>query len=344
VKTSVFIASLCLSGFASTALAASVSIKGNVSETLTGSDNYFLSNSPSGPTGQTLSTATLDTLAQTPTTQYLLNTYYSYYKYFGPGAADQALTSGTPAHARFSVDHTTELAKFNFAASWTRADVATTQLQQSGFSSSSRGSFNTYTANGGVAVDLNRNDSITWTAQASTVSYTDPTQTPYVDVTSAITWSHSLSATTTLTNSVSADWFSEDNAANSQRLFWTALTGVQSQLTRRLTVTAHVGVDFANAWQNGNAAQQSSTPTVPLILVPFGTLASLPFQPQVGAANGWLADVSLTYDLLKTTRLSFNAGHTTVPLFTGQLQTSDSIALGVNHTLNSREKIGRAHV
>ena len=77
---------------------------------------------------------TLNFLAQTSTTSYLLNTNASYFKYLGPGAADAgSVTWGTPASATFSINHVaTELTAFNFAASWTRADVATTNLAQTG--------------------------------------------------------------------------------------------------------------------------------------------------------------------------------------------------------------------
>ena len=90
MKTSVFMTSLCLGVLASGAFAADVSIKGNVSETVDASNNYFLTNSPSGSTVRSLTAGTLDILARTPTTQYLLDANYSYYKYFGPGAADAA--------------------------------------------------------------------------------------------------------------------------------------------------------------------------------------------------------------------------------------------------------------
>src|SRR5664279_3680776 len=121
--------SLCLGVYASSGFAADVSIKGNVSETVEASNNYFLSNTPSGYTIRSLSAIHLDFMARTPTTRYLLDTNYSYYKYFGPGAADAGgLTWGTPASATFSIDHTIELAKYNIAASWTRVDTATTNL------------------------------------------------------------------------------------------------------------------------------------------------------------------------------------------------------------------------
>ena len=253
MKTSVLMTSLCLGVLASGAFAADVSIKGNLSETVDASNNYFLTNNPSGYTARSSTAGRLDILARTPTTQYLLDANYSYYKYFGPGAADTSPTWGTPASATFRIDHTTELAKYNIAASWTRVDTASTLLAQSGVSSG-HGSTNTYSVNGGVTRDLGRNDSISWTTNASTASFTDSTQSPYDDVTTMASWNHNLSQTTTLLNSVSFDWFSEDNSVKSQRLFWKFMTGLQSKLSSRLTFTGHVGLAFVNSYQNGVGA------------------------------------------------------------------------------------------
>jgi hypothetical protein len=254
----------------------------------------------------------------------LLDTNYSYYKYFGPGAVDAGpLTSGTPANATFSIDHTTELSKYNLAALWSRTDAATTQLAQSGIATA-RGSINTYDINGGVTRDLGRNDSISWTADANTVSFTDPTQTPYNDVSSTIGWKHSLSQTTTLTDSVNFDWFSQDDQANSQRLMWRFTTGLQSQLSQLLTFHGNVGLVFANAYQNGNA--QSPIPPIPPGVAPF--------QLQVGAGHGWVGDVGLTYRLLKDTSVSLTAAQAIIPTFTGQLQQSESIGMSLSHTIN----------
>jgi hypothetical protein len=324
VKTSVFMTSLCLGVLASSAFAADVSIKGNVSETVDASNNYFLSNTPSGYTIRSLSAINLDFMARTPTTRYLLDTNYSYYKYFGPGAADAGgLTWGTPANATFSIDHTTELSKYNLAASWARTDAATTQLTQSGIATA-HGSINTYDVNGGVTRDLGRNDSISWTADANTVSFTDPTQTPYVDVTSTMSWNHSLSQTTTLTDSVNFDWFSQDNSTKSQRLMWRFTTGLQSQLSQLLTFHGNVGLVFANAYQAANA--QSPIPPPPPGVAPF--------QPQVGAGHGWVGDVGLTYQLLKDTSVSLTAAQAIIPTFTGQLQQSESIGVSLSYTIN----------
>jgi hypothetical protein len=319
--------SFCLGLLASGAYAADVSIKGNVSETVEGSDNYFLVNAPSGSTLKSTTAGNLDILARTPTTQYLLDGNYSYYKYFGPGAADSGgLIWGTPASASFHIDHTTELAKYNIAASWSRADATQTQLVQSGVATV-RGSFDTYAVNGGVTRDLSRNDSISWTANASTVSFTDPNQTPYVDFMTMVSWNHRLTQMTTLTNSLSFDWFSQDNPAKSQRLFWSLLTGLQSTLSPRLTFTGNVGIDFVNSYQNG--IPQSSNP-------------SGAFQPQVGAGNGWVANVGLAYDLLKTTKVSLTAAQAITPLLTGQFQQTQSVGLSLSHQINNSQTLSFA--
>jgi hypothetical protein len=327
VKTSVILTSIVMGAFASEAVAYDFSIKGSVNETVDGSKNYFLSSTPSGATAKSTTAATLDFLAQTATTRYLLDTNFSYYKYFGPGAADVPQTWDTPLNVNFSVGHVTELTTYNFSAFWNRADVATTLLAQSGFSTGT-GSVNTYGASGGISQDLSRTDTVSWSANASTVSYTDPTQIPSKDLTTGVTWNHGLSQTSGLVNSVIVDWFASDDAANSQRLFWKLTSGLQSQLSSRLIFNANVGVGFANAWQSA-ASQVVTAPPVTT-----GPFAPITFQPQAGTGNSILANVSLTYDLLKSTKVTLTAAQSVAPLITGQLQKSDSVALALNYNIN----------
>jgi hypothetical protein len=323
VKSLVVATSLCLTIIASSAFAADVSIKGNVSETGKASNNEFLKNTPSGSTLKSTTAGTLDFLARTPTTSYLLDTHYSYFKYFGPGAADTSLTWGTPASARFTMNHITMLSKFNAGASWSRADAATTQLRQSGIATA-RGSTDTYNIFGGVTHDLSRIDTISWSAHGSTVSFSDPTQTPYVDFTSTVAWNHKLTKRTALTSSVNFNWFSEDNPAKSQRLFWKLMSGLQSKLSPRLTFKGDIGVGFVNSYQKGNAQSGAQS----------GLLGVVPFQPQVGTGNAFVGDIGFTYKPLKTTTFSLTAARSIIPTLYGQLQQSSTIGLTVNHNIN----------
>jgi hypothetical protein len=318
VKRSVCLAPLCLAVLGSGAFAADWSIRGSVNETVDASNNYFLSNTPSGSTVRSLSALNLDFLARMPTTSYALKTNYSYYKYFGPGAADTSLTSGTPAGATFSLNHKEKLTTYNFSASWQRADVATTLLEQTGRVTAG-GSSNTYNLTGGVARELSRTDSVTWSANASTASFTAPNQTPYVDLSSSGSWNHRFSETTAQTTTVNFDWYSEDNPEKTQRLFWKIMTGMQSRLSGRLTFHADIGVDFVNAYQQGVAQS----------FIPPNTT-----QQQPGASNGLLVDVGVTYQLLKTTQVSLTAAHSVTPTILGDLQESSSIGLSLNHNIN----------
>src|SRR5262249_3824914 len=84
---------------------------------------------------------------------------------------------------------------------------------------------------------------------------------------------------------------------------------------------------FVNAYQNGIASAVAS---------------STSFVPQVGTANSFLADIALTYQLLKKTSISLIAAQAVVPLSTGQLQKSDSIALILSHDINSLSNLSFA--
>ena len=137
---------------------------------------------------------------------------------------------------------------------------------------------------GGITHDLSRIDTINWTVNATTTSFTDPSSTPYNDYTSTISWNRTLSPTTNWVNSVNFDWFDQDDPAKSQRLFWRLTTGVRSQISPRLSVNGNVGLVFVNSYQKNPT--QLATPVIPS--------ASVPFQPIVGAGTGWVADVGLS--------------------------------------------------
>lgn len=319
LKKLVIMTILTAGALTSSALAVELSINGNVAESLSASDNYFLTKNPSGVTAESRTAGALNFLASTPTTNMLLNANYSYYKYFGPGAADTALTWGTPANVNLGIDHTEQLTKYNVGAAWTRSDTTQVSLAQTGVASG-HGSISTHSAHGGVSHDLNRIDSVSWTAQATTVSYTDPTQFPFSDVSTTARWNRVLSSTTTFYSSMFFDWFSQDDPAQSQRLLWKFMTGFNSTISPRLTFTGNFGWIFGNSYQLNPMAASS---------IPVGA-----FIPQVGAANGFIWDVALSYRLLKTTTLSLTAAESIVPLFNGQLQKSDQVALTLSHQIN----------
>ncbi len=227
-------------------------------------------------------------------------------------------TSGTPAGATFKFDHTTELNKYNFAASWQRAAADTTQLTESGISTAT-GFLDTFRINGGVTHDLSREDSISFSAGGTATTFTNSNQSNYTDVTTGAAWNHSFSPRTTLTTSVSFDWFSQDDQAKSERVFWQIMTGLRSQLSSRLSYNVAVGASYANSYQLAAVAPASPSSTVPL---------------QSGVTTGALANVGVSYKLLKSTTISFSAGELLVPTTLGPLQKISTVGATLSYGIN----------
>jgi hypothetical protein len=325
VKRSVLLAYLSLGVLAPGAFAADYSVTGRIGESVTGSDNYFLSNSPIGSTFKSVTAGNLDFRARTPDTRLLLDTNFSYYDYFGSGAAATSPKSGFPAGARFQVDHTSELNRYNFAASWHRAEVATTQLTESGIVTA-RGFLDSYGVGGGVTHDVNRTDSIGLSAHASTVRFTGSTQTPYTDVATAATWNHTFNPTTALSTTASFDWYDANDPANSQRYFWQIMTALQTRLSERLSFNGSIGAGFSNTRQNVN--------------VPIGPTSVTSFHS--GTNSSVQGYVGLTYRLLKTTSVSFTAGQALVPTTYGALQTISTVGLSLSHQINDLSNLSFA--
>ncbi len=338
MNRSLFFALLCLGALVTGAIAAEVSVTGRLNEVVDGSNNYFLNKDPSGYTGRSLSALNLQTLTVTPTTRYLLNSNFSYYKYFGPGAKDTTLTWGTPMSETFSLDHTEPLTKYHFDTSWQRSDVATTSLQQTG-TASGRGTIDTYAANGGITRQLSQLDTVSLSTHGSTVSYSDPGQTPYVDFSATTSWYHQLTQTTKLIQSVYFDWFFSDNDTNTQRLFWQLTSGVETQLTKRLSIIGSLGWVFVNAYQNATTPSFVSTITSATNSAPSNGGG---FQPIIGASNGWMGNLVVKYKPRYDTDMSFVATRAVTPTIYGQLQGIESLGTTLNYKINRASALGFA--
>jgi opacity protein-like surface antigen len=316
VKRSVLWVPVLLSAFASSALAADFSVRGKIGESLSGSDNYFLIKEPLGSTYKTLTAGNLDFLARTPDTRLLLDTNFSYFDYFGSGAANTSPQSGTPAAVRFQIDRTTELDKYNFAATWHRADVATTQLLESGIVTS-QGFLDSYKIEGGVEHDLSRTDSIGIKANATDVTFTNSTRVPYLDIGTEVFWKHLIDPTTKLTTTAGFNWYDANDPGNSQRLFWQIVADLEKQVSQRLKFNASVGGASVNTYQK-NA-------------LPVG---APPAQFQSGASSSWLARILITYKLFERMRILLSAGESLVPTTYGAIQQITSVGMAVKYDIN----------
>lgn len=323
MKTPVY-AGLFILGFAaSSAYAAKISLTGTVSQSVSASDNFFLNNHPSGPTYDSITALALHLLARTPVTDYHLDTNISYFTYFGEGAADTSTKTGAPMGVNFNVNHRSDpLTRWNFGTSWQRVDVAGTQLAESGQSTVS-GFSDTYTARGGVSRHLTARDTVSLQNSVSTASFTAPGQTPYTDANSTASWVHRFGPLITWNNSLYFDYFADQDAGKTRRLFWRANSGLEIRLTPRLQTHGSVGWIFANSYATAEGA------------VGPATLGVFPG----GSGNSPVWDLGLTYDLTKTTSAALSVNEAVTPTILGDLQKSTAIQGGITHRVNSRSNI-----
>ena len=94
------------------------------------------------------------------------------------------------------------------------------------------------------------------------------------------------------------------------------MTGIDSKLTPRLSFVGHVGVGLVNSYQTGGqstSALNVNNINPPELGIVTSTAGVVPFRPQVGTATSILADLALSYQLLKTTSLSLTAAQAVVP-------------------------------
>jgi hypothetical protein len=324
VKRSVVATFLSLGAFASGAFAAEVSVTGNVVQTLDASDNLFLLKSPSGNTAKYNNLVNLDFRALTPNGRYDLTTSYNYYRYYGPGAQDSPSNVINPPSVNFTGEYYADpLTTYRFNASWSESNVATTLLQQTG-TASGQGTSDTTTFGGGFTRQISQTDSTTWSANVTNNSYSDSGQPSSTDYIVNGAWNHQITRATKLVSTIYFDWFSQDDTAKSQRLYWNPMAGLQSQVTPRLFVYATAGAAFVNAYQSGSATSVSNSSF---------------FQPTPGTAQGWLANFNANYVLGKTDNVSLTATRAISPTILGQLQGVESISLSYDHAINSRSGV-----
>lgn len=323
MRTPVYAGLLFLGFAASAAYAAKISITGNVSQTVSGSDNFFLNNHPAGPTYDSITALALHFLARTPVTEYHLDTNISYFTYFGQGASDTNTKTGAPMGANFNVNHRSDpLTRWNFGTSWQRVDVAGTQLAETGQATVS-GFSDTYTARAGVSHDLNARDTVSLQSSASTVSFSAPGQTPYSDVNTTAAWAHRFGPLIRWNNSLYFDYFADQDVGKTKRLFWRATSGLEVRLTPRLSTHGSVGWIFANSYATASGA------VGPVSLGLFPT----------GAGNSPVWDLGLSYDLTKTTSAAVSVSQAVTPTILGDLQKSTAVQGGITHRVNSRSSV-----
>jgi len=300
-----------------------LTIRSTLSETFEANDNYFLSQTAK-PIYRPQSTLNFDALGRTRDSIYDLSGDFSYINYLGPGADSMTEQTAKQGGAKFRFENSgkTPGDKSNFFAAWRIQDLVSAELADTGIATGT-GDTTTTTVGGGLIRSLGLRDTLSWNVTSNATEFSSPSSTPYVNLDNAVTWRHRLSALTDINSLADYTWTWRDDVAQSETKFLQVKTGFTTSLTKRLNLTANVGMAFINGSQK-NPTATPSTSTVPY-----------PVFSGTGSAQGLLWDVALAYRLLKTTRVGLSAAHTISADVFGNLSQRDSVGATLSHDINA---------
>ena len=307
------------------ALALDWSARSTLSEAVELNDNLFMRTMLAGGTLGSYSTITANAAARTPTSLFTFDGNIAYRKYWGgldAGAASESLAGGMKAHYETSLDYTD---KGYVDVNWRRQNTQFALLGELGTPTRVSGDVDTTTVGGGIDRTLTTKDSVNVSAHSTFTSY-DPTGggTPFNDTSGSVTWRHKVNTLMSLTATSEAEFLNYDNTLKSRVMFLRETAGVDATLSPLLSFRGHAGVGYVKS-DNGGLAS-SILPT---------SIGS----PTSASNTSLIADMVLTYRMLKNTTLTLSGAQTIGPTLVGSLVKRTTIHAGLNQAVNARSSL-----
>ena len=315
---------MCFGMAPSAAFAVDWSIRSTQSETVELNDNQFLRASPAASLGS-YSTLTANAEARTPTTSFNFDGDGSYKKYWGPGV------DGTPSEflnygfrARYEVTEKGNFDREFVEANWRQQSTALALLSDLGVVTNVGGFLDTLTATGGIDRSVTARDSLSLFATSTRTSY-EPSSggTPFTDTTARGTWRHNLSSITAGTASSEVELLNYDNAFNTRIQIYRNQAGVEATLSSVLSFRGNIGAAYLITDGGANSLALTGANT----------------SSGSSSIADWIGDAVLTYRMLKNTTLTLIANQSIGPSIVGSLFKTDSVTLGLAHTINARSTL-----
>jgi hypothetical protein len=310
VRKEIAFVGLCCALWAPNAIAADWSAKVQFRESAEANDNRALRNNSPGETYEFASEVFMSTVARLPGMRIEANADLSYRALTGPGADDFATPLNNGASIR--IEKLDSLTKYYLTGSWRLQDAVSAQVADTGVVVA-KGDISTYTLDAGLQRRVSPLDSIAWSVRGTSVDvdFTVLGAVPYVGLTTTGAWIRRLNPTTDLTTSVEFEFMDRDAPGNPQTIFMRAMVGVDSQLTRRLTLKAAAG-----AGAHRTDVDDALNPQV------------------IETSASWLGDLQLIYRPLAGTQLSVFAAHSIAPNVVGDVQNRTSAGVRVRQEIN----------
>jgi hypothetical protein len=330
IATRVIVA--CLSFSPAPALAWDWSLSSTLSETLELNDNQYMRTMLAGGTLGSYSTVTANALARTPTSRILLDGDVSYRKYWGPGTeGTQTESVGGGVHAHYETWGKDNTDRNYLDVNWRRQNTQLAVLGELGFATTAHGDIDRTTVRGGIERSISALDFVSFSAGSTLTTY-DPHSggTAFTDSSANATWRRRLNPTTSLTASSEFEWLNFDSTPAATLMLLRNTAGVDMTLSPLWSFRASAGVVYVNADQSA-ATVSPLGPSLP------GTALS-----SSGSATDFIADMFLSYKMLKNTTLTLSGGQTVAPSIIGTLVKLTSARAGVTRQINDWSTISFA--
>lgn len=307
MRKATLLVGIAMGGLTPAAYAADWSARTEFRQSAEIDDNRALLAHPKGETYGFVSQLILNAVARYPALSVSLDADLSYRALVGAGADDNADPMDNGIRAK--IEKFDRLSRYHFTGSWRRQDATSAQIADTGLTFV-KGDINTYAVEGGIDRRVSALDTLFWSARGVSTDFDSPTASSFIDTSTTIGWRRRLTPTTDVFSSLQLQAIFRDDVYNSETVIARASSGLETRLSKQLTVKGSTGVAGYDTSRNASPTNNDTQ------------------------SIGWLADLQLTYYPLNGTQVAFSASHDIAPNSIGETQERSSVGLTLQTTIN----------
>ncbi len=308
---------VALYGLTGPAYAADWSVTSTLSQRVEVDDNYTVSSKSPGHVVGSITRLATAIEAVAPTHSFNLGHSFDLYQYAGPG---DSVVSDEFNFDDFSIGFSKQrkLTTYGLSGSFTREPASISEFEDTGFTTVDADRL-TFRADASASHQINRQNSVSLNVSATSVNFTedDDDLNPFFSANTSLSWSHQFNRRTSASVSGNIGYSEFEDDRNTRSLVFSSTVGLSHRLTKRLSVSANLGVRM-------NKSNEDAT-----LLLPASD----------DTDTGFTGDVSLDYQRSKHSNLSLSWSQGLVPSADGDLRNRTSINLSIDHRINRKSSL-----
>lgn len=284
-------------------------------ETLSGSNNITVEQSPDGPAGRSRSSVGVDLKAVDKTWIWSLTGDVGYIHYFGEGAPDTNSVLTTSAFSQL-VKQTRDT-DYTLSANIRISPASTSELDELGINRQQDVLRLLYGGQGSILHRVNARNQINFYVNADKTDFseTGANLTPSTSAGAGVRWTNRLTRRIDGHLNGSVFWQKQQNASDTESLIYRIALGTDTRVTKRLNVSAEATVAITDQY------------------------AIDPLFPLAGRQNeidvGFEGSLAIDYRLLRDTRIDMLFSQNIAPDGLGDLRQTQVARAALTHEINS---------